>query len=73
MFVFCFSPALVDVDAVDFVSTDCDLGQGLNHMVTLQNYISLTGAQAHSENSHTDTKLPELCWDSVAATFMINL
>lgn len=40
---FCLSPALVDVDGVDFVSTDGDLGQGLDHMVALQNHISLRG------------------------------
>lgn len=40
---FCLSPALVDVDGVDFVSADGDLGQGLDHMVALQNHISLRG------------------------------
>lgn len=35
------SPALVDVDAVYFISADGDLGQGLDHVVALQNNISL--------------------------------
>lgn len=39
--VVCLSPALVDVDAVYFVGTDGNLGQGLDHMVALQNYVAL--------------------------------
>lgn len=39
--VACFSPALVDVDAVYFVGTYGDLGQGLDDMVALQNHVTL--------------------------------
>lgn len=48
---FCFSPALVDVDAVYFVGTDRNLGQGLNHVVALQNHVSLG-----RKNHHTGTQ-----------------
>lgn len=39
----CPSPALVDVDAVDFVGADCNLGQGLDHVVALQDNVALEG------------------------------
>lgn len=35
------SPALVDVDVVHSVSTEGRLGQGLNHVVTLQHHVPL--------------------------------
>lgn len=37
------SPALVDVDVVDFVGADGDLGQSLDDVVALQNHVTLRG------------------------------
>lgn len=55
----CPSPALVDVDVVDFVGADGDLGQGLDHVVALQDHVSLRGTRhtvkTHSNALFTDT------------------
>ncbi len=48
---FCFSPALVDVDAVYFVGTDRYLGQGLDHVVALQDHVSL--GRKNPSHGHT--------------------
>lgn len=37
------SPALADVDVVDLVGTDGDLGQSLDDVVALQDHIALRG------------------------------
>lgn len=72
MFLLCFSPALVDVDAVYFVGTDGDLGQGLNHMVALQNHVSLWGNNTQGLNSQENTwHLSRFCQSTVRGSFRI--
>lgn len=48
--MFWLSPALVDVDVVDFFGTDGDLGQGLDHVVALQHHVPL-GVKRHTQHS----------------------
>lgn len=50
------SPALVDVDAVDFVGTNGDLGQRLDHMVTLQDDVALSTQEEKTTSVEKITK-----------------
>lgn len=47
------SPALVDVDVVDFVGTDGDLGQSLDDVVALQNHVALRVDQQTMNSSRS--------------------
>lgn len=52
----CSSPALVDVDAVDFVSTDGNLGESFNHVVALQDDVALRGQpDRHKDRQNEST------------------
>lgn len=47
----CISPALVDVDVVDLIGANGDLGQGLDHVVALQDDVSLSFG-GRKQNQH---------------------
>lgn len=51
------SPALVDVDAVDFVGTDGNLGQRLDHVVALQNHVPLRADQETMKSSQSGPRV----------------